>query len=106
MWNVRSPNVWPLVGLPGGGYRFETDCIGSDSASIRDMVDQERSITLRTFREAIGLQAWKELQATLGYDRFTPISRDWAVSFHKSVYRGLPAVYVRWSHIEYIFVKR
>lgn len=105
MFQVRSPNVSRLRGNTGARYQFETDCIGSTSEAIRDLVDGETSITLRTFREAIGLEQWRELQATLGYDRDLPISRDWAIGFYKSTYLGRPAVFARWSHIEYIFMK-
>jgi len=86
-------------------YHFVTNCIGSDSQSIRDLVESEKSITLRTFREHIGLQQWKELLETLGYDRYLPISRDWHVGYYKGVYQGLPAVFLRHSAIEWIFVK-
>ena len=85
-------------------YHFVTNCIASDSQSIRDLVDSQKDITLRTFREAIGVSQWKELLATLGYDRHLPISRDWHVGYYKSVYQGNPAVFLRHSAIEWIFV--
>jgi hypothetical protein len=102
---VRSPRVSGLFGH-GKGYVFETDCIHSDGESIRALVESEKPISLRTFRSAIGIPAWKELQDTLGYDRHFPISRDWHIGFYKGVYRDRPAVFARWSAIEYIFVKR
>jgi hypothetical protein len=86
-------------------YRFVTNCIGSDSESIRDLVDSEKDITLRTFRQHIGLDQWKELLENFGYDRHLPISKDWHVGFYKGVYRGKPAVFLRHSAIEWIFVK-
>jgi hypothetical protein len=89
----------------GRGYVFETDCIGSDERSIRNMIASERRITLRTFREAIGTREWRKFQEALGYDRFLPISKAPNVSYWKSTYRGLPAVYARWSGIEYIFAR-
>jgi hypothetical protein len=85
-------------------YHFVTNCIGSDSESIRDLVDSEKSISLRTFREHIGVSQWKELLAMFGYDRHLPISRDWHVGYYKGVYQGKPAVFLRHSAIEWIFV--
>jgi hypothetical protein len=86
-----------------GRFLYIHSCPSSTSEDIGALVDAERDISLRTFREAVGLQQWRELQQMLGYDRYFPISRDWHVGYYRSVYRGVPAVFVRWSAMEYIF---
>jgi hypothetical protein len=85
-------------------YRFVTNCIGSDSVSIRDMIETEKDISLATFRRRIGPEQWKEIQANLGYDRHFPISKDWHIGYYESVYQGAPAVFLRHSGVEWIFV--
>jgi hypothetical protein len=87
------------------GYRFVTDCIGSTYEAISALKETEQSISRRTFREYVGPEEWKDLQQRLGYDRDFPIARDWHVGYYKGVYLGKPAVFVRWSGIEYIFVR-
>lgn len=86
-----------------GRFRFVTDCIGSTYEDIRDLVDQERDIGMRTFQAAVGREGWRELSDMLGYDRYLPLSRDWHVGYYKSLFRGMPAVFLRHSAIEYIF---
>ncbi len=86
-------------------FEFATNCINSDYDSIQELVATEEPIARATFAKKIGPEQWKELQQTLGYDRDFPISKDWHVGYYKGVYRGLPAVFLRWSRIEYIFVQ-
>jgi hypothetical protein len=87
-------------------YQFETDCVGSDYESIQDLKATEQPITSRQFSHRIGAEQWKVLRKRLGYDRSMPISKDWHVGYYEGVYRGLRAVFLRWSGIEYIFVRR
>lgn len=86
-----------------GSYLFVTDCVGSTYEDISALAEHEKEISLRTFREAIGVGQWKDLTRNLGYDRDFSISRDWHVGYYRGVYRGVPAVYLRHSRIEYIF---
>lgn len=85
-------------------YLFETDCRGSDYESMRDLVDNSTQISQQTFARKIGPNQWRDLQRNLGYDRSFPISKDWHVEYYAGTYRGRPAVYLRHSGIEYIFV--
>lgn len=91
--------------MTGRGYYFVTDCLGSTFEAISMLKESEQAITLSTFRKAIGGEAWKDLQAMLGYDRSFPISKDWHVGYYKGIYLGKPAVFVLWSGIEYIFTR-
>jgi hypothetical protein len=86
-----------------GRFVFIHACPESTYEDMRLLLETERLISLRTFREAIGLQQWRELIASLGYSRDFPISRDWHVEYAKGIYRGVPAVFLRWSRTEYIF---
>ena len=87
-----------------GRFRFVTDCIGSTFEDIRDLIDNgDHDISMRTFRTAIGRDGWEQLSAMLGYGRHFPLSRDWHVGYYRGIFRGVPAVYMRWSAIEYIF---
>ena len=90
-----------------GLYQFMTTCVGSDYETMRRMLDDHplKSISRRTFAQKIGTEAWKELQAQLGYDRYFPISKDWHVGYYSATYENLPAVFLRHSGIEWIFVR-
>lgn len=91
-----------------GSWRFETNCIGSDSESIQNMVDAARPVTYETMLRTVG-RPFVELQGELGYDidgkRDTGLrmKNDWHVGYFKSVYRGRPCYYFVWSAIEHIF---
>lgn len=86
-------------------YGYETDCINSDYDSVRNLIETQEPIARSTFAKKIGPVQWKELQQRLGYDRDFPISRDWHVAYYRGVYQGRSAVFLRWSGIEYIYVR-
>jgi hypothetical protein len=86
-------------------FGFVTNCIGSDYESIQALMASERSITRGQFRHRIGQEQWQWLQTTLGYDRHFPITKDWHVGYYEGVYQGRPAVFLRHSRIEWIFVE-
>jgi hypothetical protein len=71
------------------------------------MVDKARDISRRTFLVHVNRDDLAKLADEMGYARHPKqgltLAADWAVSYHKSRYRGLPCVYLRWSAIEYIF---
>ena len=96
-----KPFIRPLAGR----FRFVTDCIGSTSEDIRDLIDNggDEPISMRTFAIAVGRNGWRQLSEMLGYDRFFPLSRDWHVGYYRGTFRQVPAVYMRHSGIEYIF---
>lgn len=86
-------------------FTYETNCVDSgDGQAIQAMVDRAHDITLRTFRKRCDTFAW---ETQMGYERRggLPLSRDWHVSFHKSVYCGKPCYYARHSAIEHIFTE-
>ncbi len=86
-----------------GRFLFVHSCPGSTYEDMRPLIDNERTISRKSFALAIGTEQWRSLQHNLGYDRWLPISKDWHVGYYRSVYRGVPAVFLRHSHIEYIY---
>ncbi len=91
-------------GAGAGPYRFETTCIGAHGDDIQEMAAGGVQVSWRTFARALGPRGWRNLAATLGYDRSVPMSRDWAVGYFRGYYRGKAAFWARWSGIEHIFV--
>lgn len=88
---------------------FLTDCVHSDGPSINAMTAAATEVTFRTLSRVLG-DAFVEKQSELGYDvrhqrGGLRMSKDWAVSYFKSVYQGKPCYYFRWSAIEHIFVE-
>jgi hypothetical protein len=85
-----------------GRFLFVTSCIDSTYEDIQALIASEQVVSRDTFRKAIGPEQWHDLVASLGYDRYFPITRDWHVGYYKGVYRGVPAYFLRHSRIEYI----
>lgn len=87
-------------------FQFVTDCVSSTCELITDMVDSSREITYKTFFKYVSLS---EVANMLGYEtdprKGLTIKNDWHVGYYKSVYRGKPCYYVRWSGIEYVFCR-
>ena len=91
------------------GWIFLTDCVHSDGPSINAMTAVAKPITFRTMMRVVG-EAFINKQWELGYDTYRKrgglrMSKDFAVSYFKSVYQGRPCYYFRWSAIEHIFVE-
>jgi hypothetical protein len=86
-----------------GRYRFVTTCVNSTSDDIDALIEQAQDVSMRIFRQKIGSEQYRELEAALGYNRDLRLANDWAVSTHRSVYRGVPAYYLVWSAIEHIY---
>ena len=86
-----------------GRFRYVHSCPSSTYEDIQALMASERSVSLATFRKAIGPEQWREIRDNLGYDRDLPISKDWHVGYYKGVYRHVPAYFLRHSRIEYIF---
>lgn len=100
----------PVFGATKMGmtYEYLTSCVDSTADAINAMVVRAIDVTYRTMLlRCPGLLDWAE---SVGYERDgrsggLTLERDWAVSFHRSKYRGKRCYYVRWSAIEHIFVE-
>lgn len=88
-----------------GRFRYIHACPGSTYEDMHEMLHERpvKEISLRTFREAIGLQQWRWITRELGYDRDFSITRDWHVGYYSGTYRSVPAVWLTHSRIEHIF---
>jgi hypothetical protein len=72
--------------------------------SIRAMVERARRVSFKTFARRCDWQGWaREHGYSIGGERGLHLRNDWHVSYHKSVFRGAPCYYVRWSAVENIF---
>ena len=87
-------------------FNYVTCCVDSDGESINGLVDAATVVTYRTMMlNCNGLLPWAKAH---GYAKRGPgltLRADWAVTFHKSKYRGKPCYYLQWSGIEYIWTK-
>ncbi len=88
-------------------YEYHTSCISSTATLIHEMIDAAIDVTYQTMlKHCPGLIDWAVEQ---GYERHgrdgLTLKKDWAVSFHRSKYRGRRCYYVCWSAIEFIFVE-
>jgi len=91
-------------------YVYETSCIECGgrvealNKMIEEAVDVNYSTMLRNCHELIW---WAEQK---GYRRNAnhglTLKDDWHVSFHRSTFEGKQCYFVRWSAIEFIWVKK
>lgn len=75
-----------------------------DAEAIDAMVNGSTEVSARTFRRRCD---WTQASEMLGYDQCPPglrLDTDFAVSFHKSHFKGRPCYYIVHSAIEYVFV--
>lgn len=94
---------------------YITCCVNANGDDIHEMVDQAIDITWKTFIKHVN---WKDVQQIFDaysfkgekYNPFTKklncgfhIKDDYAVSFHRSKYKGKRCYYIRHSSIEYIW---
>ena len=85
---------------------FLTSCVDhSCGEDINEMVDEARQISYKTFRSHVDSEDFKKLSRQLGYvpGEHLQLHNDWAVSFYKSKFCGVPCYYFTWSKIEFIF---
>jgi hypothetical protein len=86
-------------------YRYVHGCPQSTAEDINALTDDSvmTEVSRRTFVRHTNDQDRRELERALGYGPWFGITRDWHVSYHKSVYRGVPCYYLQHSRIEHIF---
>lgn len=91
-------------------FEFETTCLNAIGADINAMTNLARKINFAKMMELVG-EPFVRAQHELGYDvrgmrGGLRMSKDHAVGYFVSRYRGAGCVYFVWSHIEHIFVAR
>lgn len=95
--------------------QYITNCVCADGDDINEMKDKAIDITWDTFIKHV---AWQSIQKVFSYysyrgEHLNPqtgeqtcgfhIKDDYAVSFHRSKYKGKLCYYIRHSGIEYIW---
>jgi hypothetical protein len=82
--------------------------VNSTGRLIIDMVDKSREVSLSTIKKHC--QRVNEWAESLGYEtdsrRGLTLENDGMVTYHKSFYNGKPCYYIKWSAIEYIWIKQ
>ena len=90
-------------------YYYVTNCVGSCGDDITEMTDNAEDVTWEEFNRYVSND---EIRSVMGdfydyddkdNDAGLKFQDDWAVSFHKSKYRGMPCYYFDHSAIEYVF---
>ena len=90
-------------------YVYETSCVecGDRVEALNKMIEEAVDVNYSAvLRNCHGLIWWAELR---GYRRNVnhglTLKDDWHVGFYKSTFEGKPCYFVRWSAIEFIWVK-
>lgn len=96
------------VGAPAPCFEYQTCCVAAEGPDITDMVDAAHDVSYQEFvRNCEGVAEWAR---DMGYEATSrqglTLKKDWYVSYHRSVFRGLPCYYLVHSAIEYIWTLR
>jgi len=88
-------------------YSFATRCVEAEGPDISEMVDNADDVSFDEVRDNVKEPTLDDWAQDMGYeldpeDGLT-LEDDWAVSFHRGVFRGRPAYYVVHSGIEHIW---
>ena len=88
-------------------FNYETCCLEAKALDLAPMIDNCIDITYRTFMENINTKQLRQIIPHYATDKRNglTIKDDWAVSYHRSHYRGKLCSFICWSSIEYIFTK-
>lgn len=91
-------------------YKYMTSCVDLSSGEVDalgEMIQTASDVSYRTLlRHCEGLMEWASGK---GYEKHPrlglTLKNDWAVSYHKSTFKGRPCYYIAWSAIEFIWVR-
>lgn len=91
-------------------FSYETNCTVASPGPIQHMIDRAVDVSYDTLARRVGTQELAEVfpdytWGRWGEDNGLRMREDWAVSYYRSVYRGLPCYFVVHSGIEYVFVE-
>lgn len=88
-------------------FIYHISCVSAHGQDINDMLSSGVEIKYQTMLRACDLLSWA---AKAGYekrrDQGLTLRDDFAVSFHKGIYRGVPCYYLVHSAIEHIWVHK
>jgi 8-oxo-dGTP pyrophosphatase MutT (NUDIX family) len=93
-----------------GRFRYVTNCVngphGSGGEAIHEMTERSRDISYAALLGAVGRKGLAEVFPSYDWSRRPmdlTMQKDYHVRYYRSVWRGIPCVYVVHSAIEYIF---
>lgn len=92
--------------MPKEKYEYIGNCVSLNGDKINEMKDKSRNVTWKTFLKYVSIKDVKECFP--GYEwrgGGLHIKDDYAVSFCKSFYNGIPCYYICWSTIEFVWTK-
>ena len=96
-------------------FQYVTCCVHAQAEDLHPMIDTALEITWATFRKHVPVSEVQDVFPSYSYKRelHNPttgeetcefhIKDDYAVSFHRSRFKGQRCFYIRHSAIEYIF---
>lgn len=91
-------------------YDYETCCTNiqpKDVPALNDMIRDQKAVTYRTMlKRCQGFLNWAEQHGYTVHGQDLHLKNDWHVGYYKSSFKGRPCYFVRWSAIEYIWVRR
>lgn len=88
--------------MTANDYQFVTSCVSAKGEDIQEMIDNSRPVKWETFYNYIRPSIVQELFPTYKNSSLN-IEDDYAVTVHKSKYRGKRCYYICWSAIEFVF---
>ena len=86
-------------------FHYITNCVNSTARAIQNMVDNEITVTWQTLIKHIPIQEIQSIFPNYQWlGRGLHLKNDYAVSFHRSKFKGQRCYYICHSCIEYVFV--
>lgn len=88
-------------------YTYLCCCVDSTAAKVNALVEAAAEIAYTTFvRHCDPYECGVLKDYARDRRRGLTLRNDWAVTYHRSVYAGVPCYYVQHSRIEFIWVRR
>ncbi len=87
-------------------YYYKTNCIEADGPEIEAMQEKSKTVSYKTLVKNVGLDTIRcifPFYAWMRGERGLKMEKDYAVSYSKGQYLGVPCYFVTHSAIEYIF---
>ena len=90
-------------------YRYEASCpeLGERVDALNAMIEAQVETTYSAMlRNCAGMMEWAD---RIGYERYPAqgltLKNDWHVGYYRSEFEGKPCYFLRWSAMEFIWVK-
>lgn len=93
-------------------YQFYSTCVDwprRETGALFDMIFDSIRITRRAFLNNVHRDQLRDLEDSLGYAshpaKGLTMANDSCVTYHRSKLKGRRVYFLRWSSIEYVFIK-